>query len=108
MMTADYGEFIREKSIQQKHPVSIKIGGVELLPEKCFEEVFASGACGHSYGSFDRENNLWITYRRLVFRARSKKGTLAVSDWASDTEPGGPAGQELMHNFIEIQPYLED
>ncbi len=34
--------------------------------------------------------------------------TLTVSDWATDTQPGGPLGQELIYNFIEVQPYLED
>ena len=33
---------------------------------------------------------------------------LTVSDWKTDKSPGGPIGQELMFNFIQIQPYLEE
>jgi len=108
MFTADYTEFIQGKSVEQDHQVSINIEGVELLPDKSFAEDFASGFCGHAYGSFNRDNPLWVTFHRLVFRANSTEGALTVSDWASDTEAGGPIGQELMYNFLELQPYLED
>ena len=70
--------------------------------------MFPSGQAGHMYPPFDRENNLYVTYHRVVFRARGTTATLTISDWASETEPGGPIGRRLMHNFIEVQPYLED
>ena len=40
--------------------------------------------------------------------AKGESAKLTVTDWTSDKDPGGPVGQELMFNFIEIQPYLED
>ena len=49
-----------------------------------------------------------FTYHWLVFRAKRDSAELTISDWVSDTAPGGPIGQEFMFNFIEIQPYLED
>ncbi len=108
MFTADYTEFIQGKSVEQKPEVSMKIEGGELIPDKCFAEVFSSGKIGHVYGSFNRDNPLWVTFHRLVFRANNTEGTLTVSDWPSDTAAGGPIGQELMYNFLELQPYLED
>jgi len=108
MFTADYTDFIQGKSVERGHQVSVKLEGVELLPDKCFAEDFSSGLGGNVYGDFNRENPLWMTFHRLVFRANNTEGTLTVSDWASDTEPGGPIGQELMYNFLELQPYLED
>lgn len=48
-----------------------------------------------------------MNYHFEVFRAKGERARLTVSDWASAAEPGGPAGQELMFNFIEVQPYLE-
>jgi hypothetical protein len=27
---------------------------------------------------------------------------------ASNTEPGGPIGQQLMYNFIKVQPYWQE
>ena len=64
-----------------------------------------------------------------IFRTTSDTATLTVSDWVSSDraywpaewglqvnteewkqpgQPGGPIGQELMFNFLELQPYLED
>lgn len=42
------------------------------------------------------------------FRAAGDTAALTVSDWKSEKDPGGPVGQELMFNFIEIQPYIGD
>jgi hypothetical protein len=48
-----------------------------------------------------------MNYHWRVFRATATQARLTVSDWASDQDPGGPEDQELMFNFIEVQPYLE-
>ncbi|MBI3920875.1 MAG: hypothetical protein HY318_05595 [Armatimonadetes bacterium] len=88
--------------------MTLGIEGVDLIPSKSFENTFASGRAGHTGKGFTRDNNLPVTYRFLVFRARGEEAMLTISDWASDTDPGGPIGQELMHNFIEVQPYLGD
>lgn len=32
----------------------------------------------------------------------------SLRDWADDTTPGGPVGQETFVRFSEIQPYLGD
>ncbi|MDP7743193.1 MAG: hypothetical protein QGF67_17275 [Lentisphaeria bacterium] len=42
-----------------------------------------------------------------VFRAKGKTATLTVSDWASADEPGGPIGQEIMYNYVVVEPYFE-
>ena len=49
-----------------------------------------------------------MNYHWRVFQAKGKTAKLTVTDWQSDKEPGGPAGQESMFNFIEIQPYMGD
>ena len=108
MFTADYQEFVQRKSDRATHQVSIGIDAVTMLDDKCFHELFPSGLAGHAHDGFDRNNNLWITYHRLVFRAQGAAATLTVSDWKGADDPGGPVGQELMHNFVEVQPYLED
>jgi len=43
-----------------------------------------------------------------VFKAKGTAARLTVTDWLGDQNPGGPVGQELMVNFVEIQPYLGD
>jgi hypothetical protein len=109
MFTADYDEFKVGKSTPfQTHSINIRISGAELIPEKEFHQLFANARAGRVYGPFNRDNNLYLTYHRVVFRARSADAELTVSDWASEDEPGGPIGQPLMHSFIEVQPYLED
>ncbi|MBI3921188.1 MAG: LamG domain-containing protein [Armatimonadetes bacterium] len=109
ILTADHKEFVQGKSVKQDHVVSLNLEGVELVPDKCLTEAYPSSAAGHSFGSFTgQENPLWITYRVLVFRAKSREGQVTISDWASEKDPGGPIGQELMSNFIEVQPYLDD
>ncbi len=108
MFTADYDEMRQGKSTQNAHHVGIKIDDVELIPEKGFHQLFPSGLAGHVYGPFKDGNHLYITYHRVVFRAKRPEAALTISDWASDTQPGGPIGQNLMFNFVEVQPYFGD
>ena len=55
-----------------------------------------------------RTLNFCMNYRLIVFRAEAEQANLVISDWTSDTEPGGPIGQETITNFIEIMPWLPD
>jgi hypothetical protein len=107
LYTADYQEFLQRKSDRATHHIHIEVDDADWLDELCFHELFPSGLAGHELDKFDRSNNLWITYRRLVFRARGSSAILKISDWSTADDLGGPVGQELMHNFIEVQPYLE-
>ena len=81
---------------------------MEPAVDKEFHQLFPSRLAGHVYGPFRRENPLYVTYHRVVFRAQTAGAKLTISDWKSNAEPGGPIGQRLMHNFIEVQPYLEN
>ena len=115
MFVTDYGDYRKGISTNQAHASSVRIKDVEVLSKGSFRSVFGSGLNAHEYGPFDRENQLYITYRRDVFRAKRATAKLAISDWESDpsagsgqADPGGPVGQELGFNFIQVQPYLED
>ena len=107
MFTADYDELKKGKSTQNPHHINIHIDGVDLMPEYRFDQLFPSSLAGHIYGPFTRENPLYITYHRIVFRSKSSEARLTVSDWKHDRDPGGPIGRQLMHNFIEVQPYFD-
>ena len=48
-----------------------------------------------------------MNHHRIVFRAKASTARLTISDWADDETPGGPAGQEMLFHFIEVQPFLE-
>jgi len=106
MITADYQNLINGVSERKTNAVSIKLDNVEILPgdDKSFQFSTASPIAA---GKFTTEKKLYTNYHWRVFRAKKKTAKLTVSDWKSDTEPGGPIGQELMYNFIEIQPYIE-
>ncbi|MDO9463845.1 MAG: sugar-binding protein [bacterium] len=106
MVTGDYGDLLKGKSEMEKHGVSIVIDNVELIKDKCFQEVKANSS-GHDWGTFDGKNKFWFNYHSRVFKAKGSNAKLLISDWINDKEPGGPIGQELMFNFIEVQPYLE-
>ena len=107
MYTADYGEFIKGKSRPKNDAVSINLENADVVtgPRKNFQANFSNV---YPYGAFDYANRFYMNYHWKVFRAKDKTVELTISDWASDAEPGGPIGQELIYNFIEIQPYLGD
>ena len=107
MLTADYGALCKGVSEKKVHPVNIKIDDVELIPDKTIEHTYArAGRFGSA--SFTAKNPAWLTYRRIVFRAKNNESRLILSDWMSDDAPGGPIGQQLIHNYLELQPYLEN
>jgi hypothetical protein len=116
VLVADHQDLLAGESAKRFHQVGIQIENAELVPYKSFREVYGS-------------KKLWTTYYFLVFRATTETAMLSISDWASDdpagwpgewglqfdigertkpAKPDGPIGQELMFNFIELQPYLED
>ena len=100
------GDF-KDLSVKSRYAVSIKLDNVTLIPEKCFTEVFAS-CYSHVYGPYNRDNPAYMNYHWRVFRARGTTARLTVGDWADEKTPGGPIGRELMHNFIQVQPYVSD
>ena len=100
MYSADFNGL----SLKHKHAVSVKLEDAALAPDNCFTHVFAN-CYSHGHGPYDRKNRGWMNYHWRVFRATGVSARVVVSDWASDSEPGGPVGQELMYNFVQVQPY---
>ena len=101
MFTADFQDMSRK----ERHAVSIRLDGVELLPERCFTHEIAN-CYSHDHGPYNRSNKAWMNYHWRVFRAKGTSATLTVSDWADGDAPGGRIGQELMHNYCVVQPYF--
>ena len=105
IFTSDYRDFTEDKPAQEgHHAVSIVLANVDLLPEKCFQHGYYN--IHKRFGPDAPKHKVWFNFHRRVFRAKAKSAELTVSDWASEKNPGGPIGQELMFNFIEIQPYF--
>jgi len=99
MITAGYENLSPDKSEKKPDAVSITVGNAEMISEPVtdFQFTYPSG----------RQDPRFLNYHYKVFRARGTSAQLTISDWATETEPGGPIGQELMFNFVEIQPYLD-
>lgn len=97
------GDFLKLTK-KDRHAISVDIEGVNLIGERSFQTVFANCYSHHipKYGVKDT----YFNYFRMVFRATRGTAKLTISDWISDQEPGGPVGQEIICNFIEIEPYL--
>ena len=91
---------------KQKLAISVKLDNVNLIKENCFQFVYPS-CYSHELGPYNREHPAWINYHRILFRPHHNTAVLNISDWVSQSEHGGPVGQESVCNFIEIQPYFE-
>jgi hypothetical protein len=108
MITADHQDLVRGTSRRAAHAISIVLEGVEPLtgPHESF-----SNCPFHSWANeagFTEAKPLWMNYHWRVFRAKAATARLSISDWKSATQAGGPVGQELMLNFLELQPYLSE
>ena len=105
LITGDYQDLIQEKSERKTHAISIELDNVDILPgpENSYVRPYRNSS---SHGKFKGGYRYFFNYHWRVFRAKSETAKLTVTDWANDTEPGGPVGQELLYNFIEIEPYM--
>lgn len=106
MFSADHRDLVEGRSERKSHVLTIKLDGAELIPDRCFQYIFPN-CYSHHLGPFNREHRFWVNYHFLLFRPRSETAQLTITDWACDSEPGAPIGQELILNFIEVQPYFE-
>jgi len=106
MVSGDYQDLVQARSEKKLHAVSVRLDNVDILPgeKNSFQYVFPSHYA-RPVGKFGGNHNYYMNYHWRVFRAKGTAARLVVSDWSGKNEPGGPVGQELMFNFIEIQPY---
>ncbi len=108
MITGDYKDLLNCVSRKDDHAISISITGADILPGPHHAFQFAMWSRGHDAAGFSDEHPYWFNYHWRVFRANGTTAELAISDWRGPHDAGGPVGQELAYNFIEVQPYLEE
>ncbi len=103
VITGDLADLRSGTTRRMQQPLSFRLDGAEVEP----------GAFSHPFRSargpkpFTRDQPFWMTYHWLQFRASADTARLALADWAKPDTPGGPAGQQTMLNFVEVQPMLE-
>ena len=78
-----------------------------MIKERGFQEITES-ARGQDVPPFSHENQPWFNYHWRLFRADDSTAKLTISDWANANDPGGPIGQELIYNFVEVRPYFSE
>ena len=105
MISGNYDEYLAGASSEKRHGVAVEIDGVDVLPEKTFQSVRRSHPVCEN-GPFGRENRFWFNYHNTVFRAKSDRARLTITDWPSGS-PGGTEGEQHMVNFVELLPYFE-
>ncbi len=106
LMAANFEDITLGASEKKLLPTSVTVEGAETIPDKTFVGQVSSRNSSPSNLPFDSQHPAWFNLHRIVFRATSDEATLHISDWARPDEPGAPAGQELMINFVEAQPYF--
>lgn len=103
MFAADW----KDLGKKQELAISVTLDGVEVVPEKSF--VYVIGSCyAHVHGEFNAQHPAWFSYFFRVFRAKEMEAAITISDWGKPDVAGGPVGQEIAVNFVEVQPYLAE
>ncbi|HCU34634.1 MAG TPA: hypothetical protein DGT21_04060 [Armatimonadetes bacterium] len=103
VFTGDYADLTAGASRKDRQVLSIGLDGAEVLPGG-FSHPFCSA---RGPQPFSTSNRFWMTYHWLQFRAQGETATLRLSDWADVDTPGGPVGQQMMVNFVELQPVFD-
>lgn len=104
MFTGDNGDLSNE----EKAAVRVQLENVTYLREKSFSESFHNPP-HRKHPPYDgEETKAWFTYHWHLFRARSDTATVTLADWAGDEAPGGPEGQQIVMNYIQVHPYFRE
>ena len=93
------------KGKERRLAVSVELEGCDVLPARSFQHVFRNP--WHGTDALPK-NKVWMNYHIIVFRPRTRDATVAISDWASPERPGGPIGQQIIFNFAQVRPFLEE
>jgi hypothetical protein len=86
------------------HPISVSTSGADCVPERSFQGIFANCYSHHIEEYGDRKT--YFNFLRHVFIPRADSSRLQIRDWATGDDPGGPEGQELIVNFVQVEPFF--
>jgi len=77
---------------------SVTINGADILPKEYRQDI--------QRGDGAVKDSICWNYTYMVFKATKPTAMLEISDWSDKKAPGGPAGQVLLFDFIQVQPFF--
>ena len=83
---------------KQLYAHSVNIQGVERLTNECRQDA--------QRGDRAVQGSICWNYTYIVFKATKPTAVLEVSDWVDKNTRGGPVGQELIFDFMQVQPFF--
>ena len=106
LITADYEDIVNGRSEIAEHAVAMTVSDANLISALSYSSVETSGGSSHPQLPF-ANGPARFNHHRVTFRATGSTAELYIADWKSRADPGGPIGQELMLNYVQVQPYFE-
>jgi len=105
LITGDYGAFVEGRSENSHHGVRILLrGDAEIAPDRSFTAVVPNNYA-HTLEPFVGDAHYYFNWHLVVFKATGPNITLTISDWLTDDAPQASVGQEILYNFVEVQPF---
>lgn len=83
---------------RRKYSYSVTINGVETIPEEYRQDI--------QRGDTAVKDSICWNYNYMVFKATKPTAMLEISDWNNAKTFGGQVGQELIFDFVQIQPFF--
>jgi len=98
---------VNQLDVKQQLGLFVEIKNAVFDSPRSFQYVYPSNYA-HPFGPYNVDHPAWINYHRLVFRAEKETAELIISDWSGQSKSGGPSGQEIIFNFVEVKPYFRE
>ena len=77
---------------------SVHVKGAELLTKECHQDA--------QRGDRAVPGSICWNHTYFVFKATNPTATLEISDRPDEKTCGGPVGQELIFDFMQVQPFF--
>jgi hypothetical protein len=102
LISADWSDLAAGITEEKKLGLSLSVEGAETVADKGYQATANSATSFGAGEPFTGGKVAWFNHHRVVFRATAPTARLVLSDWLGDAT-GGPAGQEILCNFVQVQ-----
>ncbi len=106
MIVADKRDIEAGLSREQRLAASLQIEGAEVLPDGGYQSIPVSSPWSHEQLPF-KNGPAWFNHFRVLFRATAETARIEISVQGANGE-SDPVGQDLLINYVQVQPYFEE